>query len=129
MLGEAVLSGTFADVTNERSIEYIRAAMAEGLIRFGLDDLDSEILRGPVPRRFTQEMSRMIYECSTSGGERAYSGIAYSSGLGEEFGNWAVFEPLTFGVANPITVIARSKISEDDPDLAKALEILDLKMV
>ena len=104
MIGEAMLAGEFADVAHSRSLGYMRAWLAPDLAAYGLDDLDASTIRLQAPRTLTQRISRLVYECSTATGERAYAGIYYRSRLGDEFENWAIFEPAIMGVANPLTV-------------------------
>ena len=59
----------------------------------GLRELDGAAIRLRAPRRLTQEISRYVYEQTTPRGTRAFDGISYLSRLGDEFRNWALFEP------------------------------------
>jgi len=114
VLGEADSGGTFARVSSAHSLDYLRVAMAGSLVRHGIDDLDAATIRQRSPRSFTQEISRLIYEC-TEDDRRSYDGVYYESRLGDEIQNFALFEPaaLTVGESVPL--------DESDPDLQGVL--------
>jgi hypothetical protein len=128
MIGEALITGDFAEVGSSRSLTYLRARLAPLLAAYGLDDLDASTIRLRAPREVTQRISRLVYECSTEGGDRAYAGIYYRSRLGDEFENWAIFEPAVMGVTSPLTVLDRTEVAADDPGLSQALSVLNLRM-
>jgi hypothetical protein len=102
--------------------------LASRTVHHGLDDLDAAAVRLSAPRRFTQEISRYVYDCSTPQGQRRFGGIAYRSRLGDELRNWAIFE--SPGSALPWVgepeIVA---IEGDDPDLLRALETLRVRLV
>ena len=90
--------------------------------------LDAATVRLSAPRRFTQEVSRYVYEQSTAEGARRFAGITYLSKLGDEFRNWALFEPA--GEEIPLTEEAAPlPIEADDPELNRALELLGVRLV
>jgi hypothetical protein len=91
-LGTARLTGPFCDIGHSASLALLRSSLANRLVHYGLEDLDAGDLRMRAPRRFTQELSRFVYEASRDG-ERAFEGIRYRSRLGDEIDNWAIFEP------------------------------------
>lgn len=122
LIGTAVLTGSFADVGRGRSIAFLRRQLAGRVLHYGLPDLDAAAIRLSAPRRFTQEISRFVYACTT-GGERQFEGIRYLSRLGDEVENWAMFEP---GVPQRSE---STPISRSDPDLLEALERLGLTLV
>lgn len=115
-LGEAAPRGDYAYVGHSSSLAFIRRSWGRNLTRFGLSDFDAATIRLSVPRRLTQEISRMVYETVTISGTRP-AGIRYGSRLGDEFENWAVFEtdPPSF------RAVDARPISPGDPDLAEAL--------
>jgi hypothetical protein len=97
-------------------------------LHHGLDDLDAASIRLSAPRRFTQEISRYVYNRSTPQGQRRYTGIAYRSRLGDEFYNWAIFESPGGAlpwIGEPQTVF----IEANDPDLVRALELLGVRLI
>jgi hypothetical protein len=122
LMGEATLTGRFADVAHGRSLAYLRGALAARVVHYGLDDLDGAAIRSSAPRRFTHEVSRFIYDC-TAAGQQQFAGIRYASRLGDEFENWAVFEP-----GRPAEDQTR-QIRTDDPDVVAAFDRLDLTLV
>lgn len=122
LMGEGALRGRFADVAHGRSLAYLRNALAATVVHYGVDDLDGSAIRSSAPRRFTQEVSRAVYDC-TEAGQQQFAGIRYASRLGDEFENWAVFEPGRPAEDQP------SQIRTDDPDVVAALDRLGLKLV
>lgn len=121
-MGEGTLTGRFAYVAHGRSLAYLRTALAARVVHYGFDDLDGAAIRSSAPRRFTQEVSRAVYDC-TEAGQQQFAGVRYASRLGDEFENWAIFEP-----GRPAED-QTSQIRTDDPDVVAALERLGLKLV
>lgn len=127
-LGVAEMAGDFVDVGHGSSLAHLRTALAARVLHHGLDDLDAAAVRLSAPRRFTQEISRYVYDRSTAGGRRRFAGIAYRSRLGDEFRNWAIFEPA--GEAAPWAGEPRVlPLRADDPDLREALARLGVRLV
>jgi hypothetical protein len=128
MIGEARLTGAFANVGHTRSLTYLRQTMAARLLHYGIPDLDAAAVRLRIPRKFTQEISRVIYECTNVDGGPEFNGVFYLSRLGDDLSNWAIFEP-----ANPAdSVMADSRSSpilREDPDFLGALRLLSLTLV
>jgi hypothetical protein len=127
-IGTANLAGAYADVGHSDSLAVLRTAMASRLVHHKLTDLDASAVRLAAPRRFTQEISRYVYERTEPSGHRSFAGIAYRSRLGDDFQNWAIFEPVAHGegVLHDLDV---SRIRSDDPDLSQALSILGVALV
>jgi len=91
-------------------------------------ELEAATIRLSAPRSFTQEISRYVYDRSTTQGQRSFAGIAYRSRLGDEFRNWAIFESSRSRlpwIGEPET----STIEADDPDLLRALQLLGVQFV
>jgi RES domain len=106
-VGEATLLGEFARVGATRSLVYLRGRLAQ--------DLDAAAIRQHVPRRTTQAIGRVVFDCG------GFAGVQYESRLGDDIHNWAVFEPADVsGSSEPL--------AEDDPDLALALALLGLRL-
>ncbi|MFQ5515819.1 MAG: RES family NAD+ phosphorylase [Myxococcota bacterium] len=127
-LGVAQLEGEFVDVGHSTSLARLREALASRIVHHGLDDLDAAAVRLAAPRRFTQEISRYVYDRSTAEGQRRFAGIAYRSRLGDEFRNWAIFE----SAGGAVPWVGRPSIraiEPDDPDLLRALELLGVRLV
>ena len=130
VVGESDIAGDFADVGASESLAAIRRDLASRLIHYEIPDVDGSAIRLKAPRRLTQEISRYVYELTKQDGRRAFSGITYLSRLGDEFRNWAVFEPSIEAealavAANP----AISAIPTEDPDLQRALTAHGLTLV
>jgi hypothetical protein len=121
MIGQVTVDGPFADIGHSESLGYLRVKLASRIVHFGLSDLDGSAIRTSVPRQFTQEISRLVFECSTRS-KRTFSGVHYLSRLGDEFLNWAIFE----GV--PLRSMVRSHIDRSDPDLLTALQRLGIQL-
>ncbi len=127
-MGVAQLQGEFVEIGHSSSLAHVRAALAPRVVHYGIDDLDASAIRLSVPRSFTQEISRYVYDQSTPEGDRRFAGITYLSKLGDEFRNWALFEPA--GAESPMAEeSAPLPIEAHDPDLNRALELLRVRLV
>lgn len=120
-LGEATVEGCFADVGGARSLAAIRSALAASAIHHGLDEIDAATIRLRAPRRFTQGVSRFVYE------QGPFAGIRYRSRLGDELINWAIFEPAS-AAPSPLLGTSAATIEPDDADLLAALDLLGLTL-
>jgi hypothetical protein len=116
-IGTGEHPGPFADVGRSDSIAHLRTALAASLVRHALDDLDAGDLRPRAPRRFTQEISRYVFEHGRGPDGAHLLGIRYRSRLGDELVNWAIFEG-----TEPTSQVCTS-IPQDDPALARALQL------
>lgn len=125
LIGEAVAHGRFADVGDAQSLATLRRELASRAIHHGLSDLDAGVIRLSAPRAFTQEVSRFVYEWRDEDG--AFAGIRYRSRLGDQFLNWAIFEPPP-ETNDALTDASGSSIDPDDPDLLEALRLLGLRL-
>ena len=125
-IGEATLQGPFVDVGDARSLATLRAELAASAIHFGLDDIDAATIRLKAPRAFTQTVSRFVYELPDEHG--SFAGIRYGSRLGDQFVNWAIFEPAP-DATSAFLSISRAPVEADDPDLRAALDVLGLSLV
>lgn len=123
----ARVDGEFVDVGQSTSLARLREASAPRVLHHGLDDLDAATIRLSAPRRFTQEVSRYVYDRSTTQGQRRYAGIAYRSRLGDEFRDWAIFE--SPGSLPWIGERETEPIELEDPDLVQALQLLGVRLV
>ena len=124
-IGEATLTGIYADVGHARSLMYLRTAMAGRLIHYSIADLDAAAIRLSAPRRFTQEISNHIYRLSAPDETPKFAGIEYESRFGDNYQNWAIFErpgqdPISDAIVRPVR--------RDDPDLHDALTALGLTL-
>ena len=129
-IGEAAVAGTFVDLGHSATLAALQRRLAPRLRRYGVRDLDGAAIRVSAPRRLTQEISRFVYEQRTPRGARAYHGISYLSRLGDEFRNWALFEPGDAAGARRLFRSRRSaRIRADHPELRAALELLGIRLV
>jgi hypothetical protein len=122
-VGRARLGGEFFDVGHSSSLIWLRELLAPRLVHYGIPDLDAAAVRLSVPRRFTQEVGRAIYEQADAAGDRRFAGLRYLSRVGDEFENWALFEPASVAAVKPA-----ERLTRDDPDLLSALEQLGLAL-
>lgn len=123
--GKAVASGRFADVGDAGSLATLREALAGRAIHYGVAEIDGAAIRLGAPRAFTQEVSRFVYEWRDANGP--FAGIRYLSRLGDEFVNWAIFEPSS-AVDSPLEQMEADVIEPHDGDLAEALRLLGLEL-
>jgi hypothetical protein len=71
---------------------------------------------------------RVLYAASSLLG--AFDGISYLSRLGDEFRNWALFEPVRKAqLASFATDVRSHEISPAHPDFRRALVLLDIRLV
>lgn len=99
--------------------------LAARAIHYGLSEIDAATIRLDAPRRFTQEASRLIYEWPEDHGD--YTGICYRSRLGDQFVNWAIFEPPP-NTELELQDADLQEVEPDDPDLLEALHLLGLEL-
>ena len=125
VIGEASLDGSFVDIGDADTLATIRAELAARAIHYGLSDVDAAAIRLHAPRRFTQEISRFVYERHEQDGSCA--GIRYRSRFGDQFVNWAIFEPPSQAELSRATSMS-AEITPDAPDLLRALELFGLKL-
>ena len=123
LVGEATVQGRFVDVGDARSLATLRSELAASAIHFGLDEIDAATIRLRAPRAFTQTMSRFVYEQRDEQG--SFAGIRYGSRLGDQFVNWATFEPAP-DAPSPFLSTSSGPVEADDPDFKAALETLGL---
>jgi hypothetical protein len=116
-IGTITVGWSFADIGTRRSLAHLRQALGHRLVRHGVDDLDGAAIRASVPRAFTQEVSRYVYEHAD------VAGLRYLSRLGDDGENWAIHEPAE--VPSPRVAV----VEPDDPDLRTALELFGLALV
>jgi hypothetical protein len=128
MLGEARTDGVFADVGTARSLAGLRRDFLARARDLGLDELDGGAIRLKAPRELTQEISRHVYESSDDYGARVFNGVQYQSTLGDEYDNWAIFEPTSPAMVQ-LSDEQSSPVNPDDRDLQTALEILEIRLV
>jgi RES domain len=126
-VGTAMADGPFARVGAARWLSYLRDRLADRALHHGVDELDAAAIRVHAPRAFTQEISRLVFECADAGGKPQFDGIAYRSRLGDELENWAIFEPPE-GEAR-LHDAQSEPVDADDPDLAAALELLGIELI
>ena len=114
-LGAASAEGDYAEICGAEWITLLRRKLASECLRLGIGDLDVSVLQSGLPRRITQLASRVAYEYRLAG-------IYYRSRYGNNFENWALFEPFR------ITKRVSTAIEKNHPPLLAAAEILRLKL-
>jgi hypothetical protein len=109
LLGHGISDGVRAPlvvVGGAASLSTLRSELAAVALECGVDDLDAAAIRLSAPRRFTQSVSRFVYEHAQEDGS-PYAGIFYLSRFGDELANCAIFER---GDAFPVTSLERLEI-------------------
>ena len=128
VMGEAVVTGHFADIDAVDALAHLREKLAGRLVHHEIDDLDASAIKG-AQRAFTQEVAEYVYELTNPAGEACYSGIAYASRLGDDQQNWAIFEtPSPEAEARLIERGDTRPILDSDPDLRRAMELFHLEL-
>ena len=115
----ARVEGIFADVAHSNWIAKLLKDFPYELRKdFGYPWVDQSTVYQDKSRQITQWISRVVYESGDN-----YSGIYYSSKLGSNFSNWAIFEERA-----KIAALGDLKpLDEADTDLLKACELLEIK--
>jgi len=108
----------FLDVEHPRTHEYLTAALAEQLSRFGITQLDVSDVRGR-NRLLTRTIAAWTYAAQDDDGPQ-YSGIRYLSRLGEHE-CWAVFG------GTPITELERTTIELTSPAFKTVVDDFGLR--
>ncbi len=125
LMGVAELAGIYADVGAAASLSVVRSRLAARAVHYGLSDIDAAAIRLTAPRGFTQEVSRLVYECGAE--DQPLAGIQYQSRLDDHTSNWAIFEPAP-GSSGPLRSLAVEPLQPNDPDVTRALSVLGLKL-
>ena len=126
LMGVAELVGNYADIGAAASSSLVRSRLAARAIHYGLVEIDAAAIRLTAPRGFTQEVSRLVYECTTAR-DQPFAGIRYRSRLDDRTFNWAVFEPAP-GSSRPLRSLDAEPLQPDDPDVTRALAVLGLRV-
>jgi hypothetical protein len=121
----SVVRHYFVDIGDASRFATPRVHLAARAIHHDLSEIDAATIRLDAPRRFTQEVSRLVYEWHEDHGGCA--GICYRSRLGDQFANWAIFEPPP-DTGLDLPVASSREIATDDPDLLEALRLLNLEL-
>ena len=115
-MGQAVLSGRFADIYSVSWVSNLRRSLAPEALRLGLHDVDASTLERAEPRRLTHLASRQVYR-------HGYEGIYYRSRYGQSLENWAIFEPF------PIKPRISAIVIADDADFKAALSLHGIRVL
>lgn len=105
------------DVGSTRTLATLRKSLAAEARRLGVVDVDAASIRESVDRRFTQIVSRFIYEQPM-----LYAGVYYLSRYGDDVADYAVFER-SESPQFPVTHVERSGIELDDEDFQQACKL------
>lgn len=122
IMGTAMLEGSFVDLGAAETLGSLHRGMQAQLVHHGITELDGAAIRTSAPRRFTQEISRFVYEAAASGPGRRWDGVAYLSRLGDDLQSWACFEP------NQPASHHLEDLRTDDPALHVAVDVLGLTL-
>lgn len=115
VMGQAALSGSFADLYSVSWVSHLRRSLAPEALRLGFQDIDASTLERAEPRRLTQLASRQVYR-------NGNDGIYYRSRYGHSLENWAIFEPF------PIKPAISAIVMIDDADFGAALALHGIRM-
>jgi hypothetical protein len=121
LIGTGRPTGTYVELGHHQTLSALRASLLPRVVHYGLADLDAAAIRLSLPRSFTQEISRFLFE-QTQSGQRRWDGINYQSRYGDDFENWAFYEPTA------PTDQSATLLDSDDGDLAFALRLHGLNL-
>jgi hypothetical protein len=114
-------------VGGEQSLAALRRVpdLAALLVMHGVTDLDTSTIRS-ADGVVTRAISRVVFDEIQASGE-PYAGIYYLSRYSDYVANCALFGRAA-GAPVPVTLLDRSPIEPDDPDVKKACSLLDLEI-
>jgi hypothetical protein len=121
------VTGSFIVVGAARTIATLRQAFASLVLEHGIDELDAAAIRLSAPRAFTQGLST-YFEAQIDENGQAYGGIYFLSKHGDDIENWAIFERQRMSGQSPILSVERENPDPDDQDLARALDLLAIRV-
>lgn len=126
-LGTAYLDGEYADLTTSRAFAALERSLPAAMRTHRITKIDVSIItsRRKNHMAFTRDASRHIYTCAQPAAEHPFAGIHYLSRPAPENRNWAIFERTT---SRGFTPRGSRPISPDDPDLLRALSVLNLTL-
>lgn len=111
--------GSFARIGAVASMALMDRELSSLLIEYGYSQMDAAVIRQKAPRRFTQRISRFVFE-STGQQGALFAGICYLSRHGDDVDNYALFEGPD---RSSLTKLLEEEITWDDPDLLQGAEM------
>lgn len=105
------------DISSARSLATVRTSLAAEAVCLGVPDVDAASVRESAGRRFTQIISRFIYEQPV-----LCAGVFYLSRYGNDVADYAISER-SDRAQFPVTHVERSGIELDDEDLRQASKL------
>ncbi|GAA1681275.1 hypothetical protein GCM10010977_32380 [Citricoccus zhacaiensis] len=124
MGAQAVLYGSYCNITASGSIAALRPVFISEAIKAGHNDFDAALLKSASTgaRKITQAVSSYLYN------EPGVDGIQFVSRHGDELMLWCVYEqPHEGRVSKHLTSLNQFKLTETTPELLQALELFGLK--
>src|SRR5260370_22053537 len=109
-----------AAIGTAHSLSVLNRDLTEVLIDLQLKEVDAAAIRLTVPRRFTQAVSRYVFDSVAEDG-KLFAGIFYHSRLGDDIHCFALFEGEGRWTINDAS---SAVVAPDDADLVHALEML-----
>ena len=100
----------FVDVDDPRTHTYLTKHAARELLGVGVKNLDVAVMRG-AERRVTRALAAWIYSQTDEHGQPLYSGIRYTSRLGD-YECWAIFDGTQASVASETRLEGHTAVSE-----------------
>ncbi|MBC5827941.1 MAG: RES domain-containing protein [Candidatus Eremiobacteraeota bacterium] len=115
-LGLADAKGCYADVYHSTWQPVLRQRLGGIASEYGFEDINLAELMQDACRPLTQAVSQLVF-----GHADDFDGIRYTSKLGHDIENWALFEPY-----RGLRPLGADRLSAEDPDFLEALRRLDL---
>lgn len=121
--GQALMTGSFADVSNAHTVSALRDKFADVALALGLTDLDAAALKLQAPRRLTQQIAGWLYQLETPP-----DGVGFGSRHDDRLRMWAIFEQPAEDQTGSHTLTSQLpvELTEDTPELLEALDIFGL---
>jgi hypothetical protein len=120
-MGRGRIRGHFAAASLGASLRFFQQRVGPIAAIHGVPQINAATVREKQPREITQAISRLLFNCKRRL-RRQFRGVQYFSRHGDDFENWAIFEPCK------ITEKETGPVNEDDPDYQQALRFLGLSL-
>lgn len=131
-IGSAAVAGSFVQIDAARTIATLRSRFLARLNHYKIADLDGAAIRSTVPRGFTRELSRFVYDLPVRAdlGE-PWAGVSFESRFGTGLRLWAIFErepDFNREHSHRVTQRRTAMITPSDRDFQAALDLHGLRL-
>lgn len=131
LASSARMTGQFCVITAAATIAALWPQFHSTAVSvYGLQDFDAAALKDARPRELTQAVSQHLWNARSTDGTDLCDGIEFLSRHGDDLALWALFERSEDGqISTRISDIEDHQLSRNTPELVRACDFLDLRML